>query len=169
MWKIHRRTPQLIVASVVTLATIGSALAEDSTNNSFQLPGVSLPSGSDEVRAADGTSCRSAIGNGGAYLDIGVIGNPGALTGSSDSSGIDTSSTTSAYGRIVIPLGRSRKRVDCTRLYDLEVRRLEMELRLMEMGLGRPVEGTAATSDESINSDAEFSDDEWSNDGLSES
>ena len=167
MWKIHRRTPQLIVASVVALTTIGSAFAEDSTNNSFQLPGVSLPSGSDEVRAADGTSCRSAVGNGGAYLDIGVIGNPSALTSSSSSSTSIDSSTTSAYGRIVIPLGRSRKRVDCTRLYDLEVRRLEMELRLMEMGLGRPIEGTAA-SEESISTDDEFSGDEWSNDGLSE-
>lgn len=169
MWKIYRRTPQLIVASVVTLTTIGSALAEDSTNNSFQLPGVSLPSGSDEVRAADGTSCRSAIGNGGAYLDIGVIGNPSALTGSSSGTTTTDSSTTSAYGRIVIPLGRSRKRVDCTRLYDLEVRRLEMELRLMEMGLGRPIEGTTGGGEESISTDDEFSDDEWSNDGLSES
>jgi hypothetical protein len=168
MWKIHRRTPQLIVASVVTLTTIGSALAEDSTNNSFQLPGVSLPSGSDEVRAADGTSCRSAVGNGGAYLDIGVIGNPSALTGSSSGSTTTDTGTTSAYGRIVIPLGRSRKRVDCTRLYDLEVRRLEMELRLMEMGLGRPIAGAVASSDESISTDDEFSDDEWSNDGLSE-
>lgn len=169
MWKIHRRTPQLIVASVVMLTTIGSVLAEDSTNNSFQLPGVSLPSGSDEVRAADGTSCRSAVGNGGAYLDIGVIGNPSALTGSNTGSTTTDSGTTSAYGRIVIPLGRSRKRVDCTRLYDLEVRRLEMELRLMEMGLGRGLEGTADSGGESIDADDEFSDDEWSQDGLSES
>lgn len=169
MWKIHRRTPQLIVASVVMLTTLGSALAEDSTNNSFQLPGVSLPSGSDEVRAADGTSCRSAVGNGGAYLDIGVIGNPNALTGSSSGSTSTDSTTTSAYGRIVIPLGRSRKRVDCTRLYDLEVRRLEMELRLMEMGLGRGIEGSTGSNGESIEADDEFNDDEWSNDGLSES
>ncbi len=165
MWKIYRRTPQLIVASVVALSTCGAALAEDSTNNSFQLPGVSLPSGSDEVRAADGTSCRSAIGNGGAYLDIGVIGNPNGLTGSSSSD----EGNASAYGRIVIPLGRSRKRVDCTRLYDLEVRRLEMELRLMEMGLGRPIEDTAANSEDSIATDDEFSDDEWTHDGREES
>ncbi len=147
------------------LSTCGTALADDSMNNSFQLPGVSLPSGSDEVRAADGTSCRSAIGNGGAYLDVGLIGNPNGLTGSTSSD----DNATSAYGRIVIPLGRSRKRVDCTRLYDLEVRRLELELRLMEMGLGRPIEGAVAPTEESISTDDEFSDDEWSQDGLSES
>ncbi|MDZ7824181.1 MAG: hypothetical protein U5K75_09205 [Ahrensia sp.] len=125
---------------------------------------MSLPSGSDEVRAADGTSCRSAVGNGGAYLDIGVIGNPNALGGGTST----TASSTSAYGRIVIPLGRPRNRIDCSRLYDLEVRRLEVELKLMEMGVGRPVEGTSEseTSTSSAKSDNEFTDDGWSQDGL---
>jgi hypothetical protein len=40
-------------------------------NNGFSLPGVSLPQGTDEVRAADGTSCRSAVGGSGAYLEHG--------------------------------------------------------------------------------------------------
>ncbi len=148
------------------LSTSWPALAQDNTNNSFQLPGVSLPSGTDEVRAADGTSCRSAVGNGGAYLDVGVIGNPGALVGSS--SGSTDGTTTSAYGRLVIPLGRKRERVDCTRLYDLEVRRLEVELKLMEMGIGRTVEGTSAPTETSSVTDDEFSDDGWSTDGLAE-
>lgn len=165
MWKIHRRTSQLIVAGVVVLSTAGTAVA-DQVTNSFQLPGVTLPSGSDEVRAADGTSCRSAIGNAGAYLDVGVIGNPGGLSGGTTSTSTDGSA--SAYGRIVIPLGRQRERVDCTRLYDLEVRRLELELRLMEMGLGRPIEGTNA-SEEAVGVDDEFSGDEWSDVGLNES
>ena len=34
---------------------------------------VTLPQGQDEVRAADGTTCSSAISGSGAYLDIGVI------------------------------------------------------------------------------------------------
>lgn len=94
----------------------------------FNLPGVQLPQGADEVRAADGTTCRSAVSGNGAYLDVGVIGTP-------KSSGAG-GSTASAYGRIVIPLGRSPKRLDCSQLYALEVERLKMELRLMQMGLG---------------------------------
>lgn len=93
----------------------------------FNLPGVQLPQGHDEVRAADGTTCRSAVSGAGAYLDTGVIGNPNPSNGNS----------VSAYGRIVIPLGRKPARLDCGRLYDLEVKRLQMELRLMQMGLGR--------------------------------
>ncbi|MEZ5813040.1 MAG: hypothetical protein R3D45_16660 [Rhizobiaceae bacterium] len=93
----------------------------------FNLPGVQLPQGHDEVRAADGTTCRSAVSGAGAYLDTGVIGNPNPSNGNG----------VSAYGRIVIPLGRKPARLDCGRLYDLEVQRLQMELRLMQMGLGR--------------------------------
>ncbi|MBA90340.1 MAG: hypothetical protein CMJ43_06625 [Phyllobacteriaceae bacterium] len=89
---------------------------------------MQLPQGADEVRAADGTTCRSAVSGNGAYLDVGVIGTP-------KSSGAG-GSTASAYGRIVIPLGRSPKRLDCSQLYALEVERLKMELRLMQMGLG---------------------------------
>src|SRR5690606_1417063 len=74
----------------------------------------------------DGTTCRSAISGRGAYLDVGVIGGSGAAAGSM-----------ATYGRVVIPLGRSPSRLDCARLYALEVERLEMELRLLKMGLAR--------------------------------
>lgn len=151
MRKIHRTTSQLILAIGAAALMSGNAWAEDvQIQNGFQLPGVSLPSGHDEVRAADGTSCRSAISGGGAYLDIGVIGTPNA-----------SNSATSAYGRVVVPLGFSRKRIDCTKLYELEVQRLAMELKLMQMGLDRPVE-TPATSDEVSSADFE---DGWSNEG----
>ena len=39
------------------------------------------------------------------------------------------------YGRVVVPIGRTPKRLDCSRLYELEVERLQMELRLLKMGL----------------------------------
>ncbi|HSO46577.1 MAG TPA: hypothetical protein VLQ68_01480 [Rhizobiaceae bacterium] len=60
-----------------------------------------------------------------------MIGNP-----EQDSNG---NSSMSAYGRIVVPLGRMPKRVDCSKLYDLEVARLEIELKLSQMGLGRGI------------------------------
>ncbi|MBK8456989.1 MAG: hypothetical protein IPL47_07680 [Phyllobacteriaceae bacterium] len=91
----------------------------------FSLPGVQMPQGADEVRAADGTTCRSAVGNSGAYLDVGLMGKPGGAT-----------KDVSAYGRVVVPLGRTPKRLNCAQLYELEVERLKMELQLMKMGLG---------------------------------
>ncbi len=95
-------------------------------NSAFSLPGVSLPQGTDEVRAADGTSCRSAVGGNGAYLDMGAIGTPS-----------DNMKSSSVYGRVLIPLGASSKRLDCSQLYQLEVERLKLELELAKAGMGR--------------------------------
>ena len=121
-------------------ALAGAQTITQNTSAGFSLPGVSLPTGHDEVRAADGTTCRSAVSGGGAYLDVGIIGNPDSAT----------ANDLSHYGRLVIPLGRQSKRLDCSRLYDLEVQRLQMELRLMQMGLGRgvtPPSGTAVAGE----------------------
>lgn len=158
MRKIHRRTRQLI-ATMVLAPVLGTptALAQDTNYSSgFSLPGVSLPTGHDEVRAADGTTCRSAVVGSGAYLDIGIIGNPQ-----------DINAGQSAYGRIVIPLGiKRRERLDCSKLYQLEVDRLATELKLMQMGLTAGVE-TPEGSD--INpAESEFNDDGWSTAGLNE-
>jgi hypothetical protein len=100
--------------------------AQDAAQNAgFSLPGVTMPSGTDEVRAADGTSCRSAVGGNGAYLDVGVIGKQ------------STSNDNAYYGRVVVPLGRAPKRLNCTALYELEIERLKLELELAKAGMGR--------------------------------
>jgi hypothetical protein len=66
-------------------------------------------------------------------LDVGVIQGSSLTYGSSV---FDLST----YGRIV-PLGRQPKRLDCARLYELEVERLKMELKLLKMGLDPRGEG----------------------------
>ena len=135
MWEVLRGArPVAAFVAALLLLSCAEASAQDNYINQnisgFNLPGVSLSQGSDEVRAADGTTCRSAVGGSGAYMDVGIIGNPeqDAASGSM-----------SAYGRIVVPLGRQPKRLDCSRLYDLEVQRLELELRLTQMGLGQNI------------------------------
>ncbi|MBO6900353.1 MAG: hypothetical protein JJ864_03320 [Rhizobiaceae bacterium] len=107
----------------------------------FTLPGVSLPQGQDEVRAADGTTCRSSISGSGAYLDLGVVGGRSATEGMA------------TYGRVVVPLGRRQTRINCARLYALEIQRLEMEIRMLKMGI-------AEGSTQQVQSD-------WANEGWS--
>ena len=112
--------------SVALFGLLSPSLADDATQNAgFSLPGVTLPSGTDEVRAADGTSCRSAVGGNGAYVDMGVIGKQ------------SSTDDNAYYGRVVIPLGRNSKRLDCSQLYALEVERLKLELELAKAGMGR--------------------------------
>ncbi|WP_244492153.1 hypothetical protein [Aureimonas sp. AU12] len=145
--------------AIMTLpATATTARGEDiyylnQTQSGFNLPGVTLPQGQDEVHASDGTTCRSAVGGSGAYLDV------GAINGSSNRSG-----EVSTYGRVVIPLGRSGKRLDCSQLYELEVARLKMELKLLQMGMGGAVaeaRPASATAD-----DRNWAKEGWSDDGT---
>ncbi len=137
-----------VAAGALTVALLGflppSWAQEASQSAGFSLPGVTLPSGTDEVRAADGTSCRSAVGGNGAYIDMGVIGKQ------------STANDNAYYGRVVIPLGRNSKRLDCSQLYALEVERLKLELELAKAGMGRTQDTnidsteTAALDDSSL-------------------
>lgn len=117
------------MASVCATAEAGDFFTR-SENYGVNLPQTVLPNGADEVRTADGTSCRSAVGGDGAYADFGVIGAPENNNTSLDSS----SGSVAVYGRVVVPLGGRSERLDCTKLYELEIQRLKMELQLARMG-----------------------------------
>jgi len=131
-------------AAVLGVALLAApAAAEDiyhlqQSQTGFTLPGVSLPQGQDEVRAADGTTCRSAVSGSGAYVDVGVIRGNG--NNSFDVGDLAT------YGRVVVPIGRQQSRLNCNRLYELEVERLQMELRLLKMGLGAETTASVETT-----------------------
>lgn len=124
MWTIFRPARALIcVASVLSFH--GSATIAQTVNNQnfgFNLPSVPMPNGFDEVRASDGTTCRSSMSGNGAFLDLGGIGNP--ANGSNDGG------SATIYGRIIIPLGERPRRLNCRSLYQLEIERLKHELRL---------------------------------------
>ena len=140
MRKVHG--PKGSVRAGILAATFAliafPAKAEDSSSNGFSLPGVTLPSGTDEVRAADGTSCRSAVGGNGAYVDMGMI-----------TSAKNSADNGSYYGRVVVPLSKGPKRLDCTKLYELEVERLKLELELAKAGLGRTEDAENAEATDS--------------------
>ncbi|EAU41289.1 hypothetical protein FP2506_00940 [Fulvimarina pelagi HTCC2506] len=141
------------------LSVSQTAIAEDiyylnQSQSGFNLPGVTLPQGQDEVRAADGTTCRSAVSGTGAYLDVGAIRS-------------NKGSDLATYGRVVVPLGTSGDRLDCSQLYQLEVERLRMELAIMKMGLaGGSQAGVGAMGNEPV-SDGGSPSEEWANTGWS--
>lgn len=131
MRKVLRSAPLLIASAIGLGALVLPAAAQDyiiqQNQNGFDLPGVALPQGQDEVRAADGTTCSTAISGNGAYLDVGVIRGTRGTRDNNDFA---------SYGRLVVPLGRKPKRLDCTKLYELEIERLRLELELTKMGVG---------------------------------
>ena len=119
------------IAALTLLACCSTAAANDYSNRSshtgFNLPGVQTPTGFDEVRASDGTTCRSAMGSRGAYLDMGGVVNEdrGRLSGGS------------VYGRLIVPLGQKPQRIDCDSLYQIEVERLRLEVAAMRAAAER--------------------------------
>lgn len=77
--------------------------------------------------------CTQSVNSSGGYLDFGVAGGDintyaTAPTGAAGQGAI-------GYARIVIPLGATPKRLDCARLYDLEIARLKAEIQMLKVGL----------------------------------
>lgn len=131
MWTFFRKAILTAAACATACPAFQSASAQDGVyivnqnQTGINLLGVAVPHGFDEVRAADGTTCRSSLGGSGAYLDSGIIGS--GLNGDR--------SALSAYGRVVVPLGRNPSRLDCQALYQLELERLQLEVQLLKRGL----------------------------------
>src|SRR3569833_1040607 len=90
------------------------------------------PGGEDSITTSEGVRCTQTVKSSGGYLDFGVAGGD-----------IDTYATPPpgpasqgaiGYARIIIPLGSTPKRLDCTRLYDLEIARLKAEIQMLKVG-----------------------------------
>lgn len=90
----------------------------------FNLPSAPRATGQDIIRGTGGVSCQSAVGGNGPTLDMGVIG----------TNDIYARNSTALYGRVTMQLGKKPQRVDCNRLYNLEVERLKMEIQLLRAG-----------------------------------
>ena len=78
--------------------------------------------------------CSQSINSSGGYLDFGVAGGDLSTYHDPEPTAPATQSAI-GYARIIIPLGTPPKRLDCSRLYDLEIQRLKAEI---EHAQGRP-------------------------------
>ena len=96
--------------------------------------------GGDSVRGRDGTTCTQGTHNG-PTLDFGITGTRNSADNSSmtpitvNNYNYNTENTATSmggdvgvYARVIIPLGNDPERLDCTRLYNLEIERLTIEL-----------------------------------------
>jgi hypothetical protein len=167
MWSLSRTARALTALAVIVVLLVLAPKAEaqysggsnpyyfnnQSYSYGLQLPQVPQPNGQDEIRAADGTTCRSSMASNNAYLDVGGIGGQG-VDGSFDSGTV--------YGRMIIPLGGVPNRLDCSSLYNLEIERLKHELELTRAGLA----GGASFSSAAPAGKKAWAEDGWSNKGF---
>jgi hypothetical protein len=102
-----------LLGCVLALAFTGKAISQN-----LVLPNAQQSSALYDEFSANGVRCRQSLGTA-MRFDAGT-----ALTDTGE--GV-------LYSRVIIPLGQKQKRMDCSRIFELELRRQEAELRLLEM------------------------------------
>ena len=95
------------------------------------------PGGEDSITTSEGVRCSQSINASGGYLDVGVAGgNLSTYDDQTPSAGTFLGGQSAiGYARVIIPLGATPKRLDCTALYDLEIARLKQEIQQLKIGL----------------------------------
>lgn len=117
--------------ALLFFCSIASANTTGSLN--LSLPGIPGSFQSDSFRS-NGVDCSMAIGSS-TNIEFGVIGlvNPDSqqIT-SATTNPMDSRKNVGVYGRIIIPIGAPKERLDCNQLYQLELRKKRMEIQKLE-------------------------------------
>ena len=122
---------RLILLGILILAN-SNALANPNSLN-LSLPG-SLGSFQSDSFRADGVDCSMAIGSS-TNVEFGVVGvinnNNNTISTSPNMQGRDVG----VYGRLTIPIGAPKNRLDCNELYQIELRKKRIEVERLEREL----------------------------------
>lgn len=120
----------------ILLVCTSVAIADTSSLN-LNIPNTSRTFQQDRIRAGN-VDCSMAIGSA-TTVEFGVVGivtddnNPyPALFDASQSVSLDPDKLTKdvgVYGKITIPIGAPKERINCNRLYRLEIEKKELELQ----------------------------------------
>jgi len=126
----------------IVIALLMFCNLSEAQNGSLNLAIPSAPGNyqSDRFRAGD-LDCTMAIGSG-VNVEFGVVGvlsnnntTTSTTTISTDPSTNPQSKNVGVYGRIVIPIGMPKGRVDCDILYQLELEKRRIEIQKLESEL----------------------------------
>jgi hypothetical protein len=117
--------------SIALLFFCGVAGANTTGSLNLSLPGLPGSFQSDSFRA-NGLDCSMAIGSS-TNLEFGVIGLVSRDSNQQISTApFDPQKNVGLYGRIIIPIGAPKERLDCNELYQLELRKKRMEIQKLE-------------------------------------
>lgn len=104
----------------------------------FYLPTPTPSPGQDEFRASDGTSCRTTM-DGSKRVEVGTFATGGQRQDNSYNLpgylASPTQGNVGIYGRYTWSLDARPMRMDCNRLYQLEIEKREIEIQIMRRSL----------------------------------
>jgi hypothetical protein len=116
------------------MVLVGSAAYADSSSLNLALPGVPQSYQYDKFKAGD-LDCSNAIGSA-TQFEFGVTGIINREDDPFDGN-YDTGRTgdVGVYGRITIPIGAPKERINCNELYELELKKKRLEVMKLEREL----------------------------------
>ena len=121
-----RKSLLSIIALTAPLPTIATGLS---------IPGANIPGGYDRITTENGFTCESTIASD-TYVQTGLIGTQQNSDYSPNSgryvSNLDDRDEIGAYVQLVIPIGEKRERINCNRLYNLEIDRLKAQIEKLK-------------------------------------
>lgn len=121
---------------IIPLSLAANVTSAESSSLNLQLPGAPGNYQSDKFRAGE-LDCSNAIGSA-TNLELGVTGII-ANGGYDDMNNYFNETRTGdvgVYARITIPLGkRVKSRIDCNRLYELELQKKQLEVMKLQKEL----------------------------------
>lgn len=137
-----------IISLIPIIAFFSNASAQTSFNN-INLPSTQWQQGSDRVRAADGTECSTSTAPRSKWIELGATGGSIGGQGSDYSyQGVVANGTQivtapqnnynraggALFAKLIINLDRPVAQLDCNRLYETELERLQEENKQLRMG-----------------------------------
>jgi len=124
----------ILLVVLISGCSIITAWADSTSNSlSLSLPNSSLGYQSDKFRAGE-LDCSNAIGSA-TQLEFGVTG---LIQGGTSSTNGKKVGDIGVYSRIIIPLGkRAKSRIDCNRLYELELQKKELEVMKLKQEINQ--------------------------------
>lgn len=127
----------IILLTILWVTILGAKVVYgDSSSLNLALPGAPGNFQSDKFRAGE-LDCSHAIGSA-TNLEVGVTGiiNKGQYDAMNNYFNDTRTGDVGVYARITIPLGkRNKNRIDCSRLYELELKRKQLEVMRLEAEL----------------------------------
>lgn len=119
---------------LISLCLLSSSLVyAQSGSLNLSLPGSYSSYQSDSFRA-NGLDCSMAIGSS-TNVEFGVVGVINRDTTTITTAPNDPGRNVGVYGRITIPIGAPKERLDCNELYQLELRKKRIEIQKLEREL----------------------------------
>lgn len=122
--------------SLAALALAATAAAAAANPGIYLPPAPQGPGGEDTIETQGGTRCRQSINGNEGYVDFGIAGSTASGlpdTGNAYISINERDRQALGYARVTVPLGKKPRRLDCSRIYELEIQRLRAELELLRM------------------------------------